>query len=207
LRSVREIAADGATTVPDVKPPSRSSPEVALESGLLLATESGTELWDPHTGQVIRRFSYEEIGDHGPGYGDLLASCTHECQELILTDVASGERQQIKAPPGQTLDVWDGAFSPDGEHLALPLHMSDRDWDGPKQLAVLSLADHELSVIPGSGVPGGYTFVVWSESGDEVFITGGERFKPRVIAFYAIGESAARHLDVEVGDFYGAAAK
>jgi hypothetical protein len=207
LEAVREITATGETTVSDVEPPRGYWPAVALDSGLVFTPSDGIELWDPRTRETTRRFANEEIGDLGPAHGDLLASGTQNCQEVILTDFASGTQRRIPAPPGETFDVWNGAFSPDGARLALPVNAVQSGSRAPSALALISLEDDRVTLVPSSQVPGGYTFVVWSASGDEVFITGGERFDERVIVRYRLGESSARALDVEVGDFYDAAAR
>jgi hypothetical protein len=47
----------------------------------------------------------------------------------------------------------------------------------------------------------------WSSAGDQVFITGGERFERRTILAYRLGDASARALDVHVGDFYDMAAR
>jgi hypothetical protein len=48
--------------------------------------------------------------------------------------------------------------------------------------------------------------IAWSSTGDEVFLSGGERFKGRMIVRYRLGDELAAPLHVEVGDFYGMAA-
>jgi hypothetical protein len=60
--------------------------------------------------------------------------------------------------------------------------------------------------VADSAVPPGYTMARWSRTGSDVFLTGGERFKPRTIVAYAVGDARARRLRVRVGDFYDAAA-
>ena len=207
LGAVREIDANGTTTFGDVKPPEGAWPALALDSGLVFTPPEGIELWDPRTQNVVRRLSNSAIGDLGPAHDDLVASCTANCRRLILTDFPTGIQDRIVAPDDQAFEVWNAAFSPSGDQLAVPVRELKSGWPAPRRLALIDLSAHLVSVVEGSEVDGGYTFVVWSKQGDEVFMTGGERFERREIVGYQIGASTARAIDVKVGDFYDAAAR
>jgi hypothetical protein len=210
LRAVREITVGGRVTVPDVRPPAGRWPERALASGLLLSTgegDGGFALWDPVTRTVVRRLPSRAIGDLGPAYGDVLASCPVPCRTLRLTDVRTGARHDVPAPRGFRFEAWLAAFSPDGRQLAVPVHRDGAGESGPRSLALVEAARRTARVVPGSRVAPGYTLVAWSASGRHVFVTGGERGGERTITAYRLGATRARALDVAVGDFYDIAAR
>ncbi len=210
LRAVREVTAGGRVTVPDVRPPGGRWPQRALVSGLLLSTggrEDAFALWDPVRRTIVRRWPARALGDLGPAYGDVLASCPRPCRSLRLTDVSTGVRRAVPAPQGLAFEVAAAAFSPDGRRLAVPVRRRDAGADAARRLALVDLAQATPEVVPGSHVRPGYTFVAWSASGRQVYITGGERFGERTIVAYSPGAARARELDVAVGDFYGMAAR
>ena len=99
----------------------RGPPEPAIlgiPGGLALQAPGGIELWDATSGRVEQRLG-------GPSgfptaiHGDVLAWCSGECPELHLTDLATGTEVVVPTPPGTSwFDGYEGAFSPDGRHLA-----------------------------------------------------------------------------------------
>jgi hypothetical protein len=208
IGAVREVTAAGRVTVPDVRPLGGRWPERALTSGLLFSARGGSAwvLWDPVTRSVLRRLPGRAIGDLGPAHGDLLASCPWPCRSLRLTDASSGARREVAAPPGVRFEVWTAQFSPDGRRLAVAVRRHGAGRRAAGRLALIDVARGAASVVADSTVPAGYTLVAWSADGRHVFITGGERFRPRTIAAHHLGTARARTLDVAVGDFYDVAA-
>ncbi len=209
LRAVREMTAGGRVTVAGVRPPGGRWPQRALASGLLLSTggaEHAYTLWDPVTRTVVRRLPGRAIGELGPAYGDVLASCPAPCRTLRLTDVRTGARRDVPAPRGFRFEAWTAAFSPDGRRLAIPVRRVGAGERAPRGLALVEAAQRTAWVVPGSRVPPGYTLVAWSASGRHVFITGGGRRGERTITAYRLGAARARALHVAVGDFYDIAA-
>jgi hypothetical protein len=209
LRAVREVTAGGRVTVADVRPPGGRWPQRALVSGLLLAAGEADDayaLWDPRTRNVVRRLPRRAIGDLGPAYGDVLASCPAPCGALRLTDVRTGARRDVPVPRGFRFEVWEAAFSPDGRQLAAPVRRRGAGERAPQRLALIDRASGTARVVPRSRVVPGYTLVAWSATGRHVFITGGERFGARAISAYRLGTARARALQVAVGDFYDIAA-
>jgi hypothetical protein len=195
----------------DVKPPHGAWPYAELTSGLLFQGPGPLTLWDPQDQRTVRTYPWEKIGDMGPVSGDLLASCRESCEELILTDFAAGTQRHIAAPEGLALVATEASFSPDGTMLAVPVKKADGGWKSfstdDRRLALLTLETGDARIVPGSVVSSGYVFTAWSAEGDEVFITGGQRFKPRTIVAYRLGDRTARTLDIEVGDFYDMVAR
>jgi hypothetical protein len=208
LAELREIDADGTVLTRGVEPPDGSWPHVAMTAGLIFESPGrGVYLMDPDTGSVIRSFPHREIGDKGPAQGSVLASSTHDGRQMILTDFATGEQRPLAAPNGFAFEGWSAEFAPDGELLGVPMYPADRGDGAPRRLALVSLADGEVSIVPGSEVAAGYVMVAWSASGAQVFMTGGERFNERVITAYDLGTESARRLDIDIGDFYDFAAR
>jgi hypothetical protein len=202
LKAVREITVDGRVTVPDVEPPGGRWPRGAVTSGLLFYRDRGWSLWDPRTGEDVRRLDLG--GPLGPTHDDVIASCAAEpCVELWLTDARTGRRRIAHAPEGKAFQLSEGAFSPDGRQLATPVNeASASPSESPAHLALVDVEPLTTRIVPGSTVSPYYVFTAWSSDGTHVFITGGERFKPRTVVAYRLGDEAARALDVEVGDFY-----
>jgi len=208
LEAVREITAEGAVEVADAKPPGGDWPQGAVVSGLLFHRDGAWVVWDPRTGQVIRRL---ELGRPflGPTYGDVIASCADEpCVELWLTDARTGRRRIAQAPPGKAFELSGAAFSPDGRRLAAQIHDAGAPpSEAPADLALVDVRALSTRLVPASTVAPGYVLTAWSSAGDQVFITGGERFERRTILAYRLGDASARALDVHVGDFYDMAAR
>lgn len=189
LSAVREVSVDGQVTVPDRRPPRGRWPEAATDEGLLFADHSepgerGVLVWDPESGEVVRRLPGLTGHFIGPTSGDLLASAGEPFRELHLTEVSTGEQQRIEAPGGFVFeDPRAGEFSPGGALLAIPVrprasqsedtHYEEPDADAPRQLALIDPASGALRIVEGSRVPNGYNLIAWSSSGDEVVITGG----------------------------------
>ena len=206
LSGVAELTTDGVVTVAPVRPPGGRWPVGDTTSGLLFERPGGgLDVWDPAARAVVRRLP---DAWHGPTHGDLLAWCAlggKRAGELLhLTDVSTATvRWQAGTPAGFTAFACaEGAFSPDGQTLALPVARADPY--GPSALALVEVGTGEVRIVPRSQVPGGYVFVTWASSGDEVFLTGGDS-EPRTVAAYRLGDEHARRLTVDAA-FYGVAA-
>lgn len=207
LKAVREITVDGQVTVPDAEPPGGHWPQGAVTSGLLFDRDQGWTVWDPRTGEDVSQLKLG--GPVGPTHDDTIASCAAEpCVELWLTDARTGQRRIAHAPNGKAFQLWAAEFSPDGHRLAVPVYDAAASPSKlPADLAILDMGSLKTQIVPGSTVSPYYVFTAWSTEGDQVFITGGERFKPRTIIAYRLGDRTARALDIEVGDFYDIAAR
>jgi hypothetical protein len=207
LRAVREMTVDGRITVPDTRPPGGRWPLGAVSDGLLFeAGPARLKVWDPVRRELVRHVSVPDLGDLGPTSGNLVTACAgRRCGALRMTDVRTGARRVVDAPGDLAFEPWAARFSPDGSLLGIPVRARGA---GPtdRRLALVDVDRAEAWLVDGSRVPFGYTFVAWSRSGDHVFITGGERFRDRVLVAYRLGDRRASVIDVEVGDFYDAAA-
>lgn len=200
LGELREIDSAGNVITAGIEPPDGAWPYAEVGGGLLFQSPRPT-LWDPHTGRTLRTWEWDEIGDMGPVVGDLLASSTYRTGELILTDVTTGEQRHIAPPDDFGLLAWEGAFSPDGSTLAVPVAKIG-DQNGDQELALVDVGTGDIELVPGARVRGGYVFTAWSRDGSEVFMTGGGPETPRQVVSYTIGDEHSRVLDIGVGDFY-----
>jgi hypothetical protein len=202
LRAVREVTVKGEVTVPDTRPPGGRWPQLAVADGLLLGSRrGGWFLWEPATHRVVRRWAERELGYPGAAHGDLVASCPEPCTSLLLTDARTGAQRRVPAPGGLRFQMADGAFSPAGDTLAVPVQRRGST-DSAARLALVDVARDRVRVVSGSRVAPGYTYARWGRTGGHVFLTGGRR----VIVAYRLGDARARRLAVRVGDFYDAAA-
>jgi hypothetical protein len=126
LKAVREVALDGRVTVDSVERPPCPGPTVvaAVERGVL-CQDDGLLVWEPTTGKVLRRLAGPYPLDT---HENLVAWCGHGCPDLHLTDVGSGEETVVE-PRGTFAfnETYDGAFSPDGALLALPVTVDGRE--------------------------------------------------------------------------------
>jgi hypothetical protein len=200
---VREVTVDGETTVPATEPPTPRWPLGVVREGLLLEGDESVLVWDPLADRIVRRLTISP-GGLGPTSGDTVTWCTDSyCSTLQLIDLASGAKHDAQSPLHASFEPWEGAFSPDGRTIALPLRGAP---ETPVELGLIDVATGRVAVVPGSEVPGGYNMVAWSASGRHVFLTGGDRGEPRVIVGYRLGTRGASRLDVAVGDFYDFAA-
>jgi hypothetical protein len=203
LAAIREVAVDGQVTVPDTKPPGGRWPVAATKTALAFQVSGGLEVWDPVTGKVLRQL---------PGvfpvatYGDLLAWCADLCEILHVTNVVTGEEVEVNPPPGTyRFDPYEGAFSPDGRSIAVPVGTDPKAASQKWQLALVDIGAGTAMGVKGTSVHG-YVYVDWSPSGQEVFITGGDLGEARTIIDYEVEAGSAKRLRVKVGDFYGMAA-
>jgi hypothetical protein len=207
LGELQEIDSTGNAVRRGIVPPDGAWPYAEVGGGLLFQGPGPIRLWDPDTGQTMRTWEWEQIGDMGPVSGNLLASDVYKSGVLRLTDVTTGEQRHIAAPDGFELVAWEASFSPDGKTLAVPLEtIGDRN--AAQQLALLDVETGELELVPGTSVTTGYNLTAWSRDGDEVFLTGGGPESPREIVAYRVGDERATTLDidVDVGDFFDIAA-
>lgn len=200
--AVREVAMSGRVTVPDVRPPHGGWPEASLNDGLLFFRKGRRFVWDPVERKVVFRF---DAGDLGPTQGNLVAWCDFGCEELRVTDVGTGREETFAVPRGfRRFQAWDGAFSPDGRTLAVPVEPEDaRD---EVAFALVDVPGGEVSVVDGTRTQDVYNYVAWSRSGRYAFFTGARKTGDRTLMAYRRGDASARSLEAEVGAFYDATA-
>jgi hypothetical protein len=168
LSAVREIDLEG-NVVDSMRPPGGRWPVGAVESGLLFQYARNLRLWSLEE----RRFTARIPGVYpADTSGSLVASCPDRCPKYLLTDTRTGETARIAPPDGyRWLGGYEGAFSPSGSHLALPIARAGdgaRPWhaDG---LAVIGIQARDAQVIPSPGIDPVYHAMAWSSEGDRLF--------------------------------------
>jgi hypothetical protein len=201
IATVREVTVDGRVTVPRTRPPGRRWPERALEAGLVFHDGDGWVVWDPVARRTVDRFDAEDLG---PAHGNLLASCDSFCHDIAIRDVRTGRWRSVGPPEGfGAYAVWHAEFSPDGKTIAVPVAKEALD----ARLALVDVDAATVSVVAGTKTAQLANFVAWSADGSHVFFAGGGRPDgDEEIFVYEVGEAGARRLDVDVGEFYDAAA-
>jgi hypothetical protein len=185
LRGLREVTARGATTAVTGRPP--SWPMAALSTGLVIQRRT-LELWNPRHPSSTRPL---------PGVfpvatrGSVLASCNDPCPRLYITDTRRGAGSAIGAPAGVRFmpGYGQGAFSPDGDLLALPAAAAR----GRSVVVLLDLASRHARVLAGASLSGDSPLIAWGRSGWLYFNSPGGH-----IAAYPPGGQAARLLPVRV---------
>jgi hypothetical protein len=91
-----------------------------------------------------------------------------------LSSHQRGRDQTVEPPQGfDAFDCWNGAFSPDGMSLAVPVRADAYAAD--RSLALVDVARGVAVAVGGSAVEDGYVFLAWSTTGDRVFMSGGRR--------------------------------
>jgi hypothetical protein len=166
--SVREVAMDGSVTVAEVDLPAGAIPVDAVTSGLVLQTSHGLQVWDPLT-QELRA----ELPGEFPvaAMGDTLIWCADVCDRLQVTRVAAGEQRSIPAPAGLAYDGYEGAVSPDGRRLAVPVAAPlDADGYSDRFLAVIDLDTDQVDLLDDTQIN---TRPAWSTDGTWVFAGDG----------------------------------
>jgi hypothetical protein len=154
---------------------------------------------------VLASVAIANLTNLGPADGDRLVSCARRCRVLQLINVRTGRRRRVAAPRGMAFESWKAAFSPSGSRLAVPVRSLGRRRSALR-LAIVDPGRRRVAVLAGSGVPPGYTFVTWSSSGRDVFLSGGALGR-RTITWYHRGDDRARPLRVSVGAFFDMAAR
>jgi hypothetical protein len=189
-RSIVEMTVRGRVTLrSSVRLPWRCAVVAAVEHALICPDGEADTLRavDPTSGRVVRNL---------PGtfpfatHGSLVASCNWRCRDLHLTDVETGLHRSVPPPnAARYIEGYDGAFSPDGSLLAVPVKTSR----GRAQVGLVDVRRGSVRVIPGSRLAG-YRKFSWSSSGDLYFAAARGR-----IMVYRPGSQRARLLPVKLG--------
>jgi len=196
LKGVREVTLDGRVTVQSAGPPPCPGPTIvaAIEDGVLCQQDNELVVWEPATGKVLKRLTGSYPVDV---YGNVVAWCSHGCPDIRLTDIGTGKETIIQAERSFSFnETYDGAFSPDGSLLAVPVTVDGREpasGGGSDGVALIDVRTGSVDLIEGSR-SGVYTALAWSPTGDWLFFTDGAG---RVMA-YRPGTARAISLPAKV---------
>ncbi len=171
--TAREVSlATGKLLGPPVRLPPGYVIDQATNRGLLLAPASqplGTpvdKLWDPASRHFSRTFA--SVIAASPTEIAWTSGCVPTCQ-IRLLHLATGRQTVVRLP--QASSAAGGAFSPDGNFLALQVSFASTGDEGSlaTQLEAASVATGRLTVMPGTWVSSdaliGYG---WPASGDRL---------------------------------------
>jgi hypothetical protein len=196
LSEVREIDLEGHL-VRSMRPPEGMWPVGAVESGLLFEHGGSLRLWSfDERGFTMR------IRGASPAatFAGRVASRGDHGSEFLLTDTRNGEITRIAPPAGYRWLGYQGAFTPDGSHLALSIAGVG---DGPRSsrtetLAVIDIRTFDARVIPGSAeVDPIYAPMAWSSKGDRLFFVGDDG----TVMSYRVGsDSLTTHAKFDSDD-------
>jgi len=194
--SESEVTVHGRVTVPRGAPPPCEGPQdvvTATAHAILCQSHTGLDVFDPRTGRVLMRLP-------GPfpaaTYGNRVAWCGNACPRLHITDVATGQDQRIQ-PHGsfRFAGTYDGAFSPDGSLLAVPVNVRACPGHSDLQTCRIALVNvdsgtADLIRSPDLSV---YAPLAWSSRGELYFLAARGR-----IMGYRPGAARAVALPVRV---------
>lgn len=174
LTAVREVTVDGAVTVPEAGRPPSHGPTIlaAVKDGLLFQEDDELKVWDPLAGKVTARLPGPFPADT---HGNLVAWCKQGCPKLHLTDVAMGEDLAISPSDSFRFEeTYDGAFSPDGALLAVPVVTSPGTHEGHRhQVAIIDVKGGTARLVEGSELADDYPAMAWASHGEWLFFSAG----------------------------------
>jgi hypothetical protein len=203
LRAVREETV-GGRVIQSVPPPGGNWPAQAVKAGLLFQTAHSLRLWDPRTRKFVRRLPGPFPVDT---HGNLVASCDEPCPRFDITDARTGKVTRVPPPAGYSFRAgYDGAFSPDGSLLALPVVAARGSQPPPEHgsnaMALVDVRRETARIIHGSRLDSIYHAMSWSASGVRLFFSaaGG------TILTYRPGSRRATNLARVRGPIYQMAA-
>jgi hypothetical protein len=195
LSAMREIDLDGHL-VQSMRPPEGEWPVGAVAAGLLFEHGGSLRLWSLEA----RGFTLRMPGAYPAGTSErLVASCGDPCPKAALTDTRTGDTTPI-APPGgyRWVGGYDGAFSPDGSHLALPIAPTGKPADSSGMVAVVDTRTRDARVIPGPVETDPiYRAMTWSSDGDRLYFA---RDDGAVMSYRVGSDDLSTHASVDSDD-------
>jgi hypothetical protein len=158
-----------------------SFPAGAVKAGLVFVTDDGLRIWNPRTQAVTVRVPGRTplVVDTN---GNLVAWSSLHGRTFPITNARTGETRRMKPPPGYSFHTgYDGAFSPDGSLLALPvvatrdLRPNNKPRDDAKwSIALVDVSEGNARIVKGSRLDPIYQPMAWSASGSQLFFNAGE---------------------------------
>lgn len=181
LESVVETTVRGRVTVRSkARPPCRGPTILAAAEGALLCQYGrALRVFDPASGEVLLELPGSFVADT---HRRLVAWWANRrpghSPALHITNIGTGRDRVVS--PGDSFRftaTYDGAFSPDGSRLAVPVRARRTAGEprtrGRWQVALVDVVRGAAQAIDGSRLPASYHKLAWSSSGD-LFFTAGE---------------------------------
>jgi hypothetical protein len=165
--------------------PHWSAVHATIGDRLLIESGRRVMLWDPRRDRPTRTIRDGWLVAAG---SSSFAWCTAKCRAFRVWS-ETGERR-FEPPSGAILQGGDGALSPDGSRLAVPVTM-----DGVTRTAVLDLATESWTLVPDGRLPDSYVALAWSPSGEWLYFAG----RGRGLFGWRAGSAAAVRLPADPG--------
>jgi hypothetical protein len=169
-------------------------PIAALTGAFVCQERRRLLAFDPATRSVRRVRGLYPFATHGT----TVAACEERCDAVRLTDVRTGRHWSVEPPsPYRPVAGYDGAFSPDGTLVAVPVAARDRGDDrrrAPLGVALLDVRRRSARIVPGARLAAAYRKFAWSSSGELFFAAGSG-----TIMAYRPGAPRAHLLPVGLG--------
>jgi hypothetical protein len=171
--TAQEVRVTGAALGLRVQLPAGYAIDRGTRAGLLLVQEQpGSaavryELWDPGAQRVTR--SFVNVIAASTTQIAWQPACTDDCQVHVLT-LPDGGTKEIALPPRSTSGA--GAFSPDGQLLALLVSVTADGHVATSNLMVATVASGRIAAVPGTTVGGGIAVEFGWQPGSRQLIAG-----------------------------------
>ena len=168
---------------------------VAVDRALLCRPRHADHMvaLDPSTGRALMRVrGVSQLAARG----NTIALCPTPCDAVHVTDIANRRRARISPPLGyRVVEGYDGALSPDGALLAVPVAARGRERGSrsPLRVGLFDVRRESARVVPGSRLAADYRKATWSSSGDLFFASPRGR-----LMTYRPGDPKARLLRVRL---------
>jgi hypothetical protein len=169
-------------------------PQGAVKAGLVFVVDPGVEvsgpaghsddrglrIWNPRSQKVTVRVP-GRVPAVVDTHDNLVAWCSGYCQNYRITNGRTGKTRRVKPPAGYSFQFgYDGAFSPDGSLLALPVARREAERPNHKladdtrwSMALANVRTGRARVIKGSRLDPTYHAMSWSASGGRLFFSAG----------------------------------
>ncbi len=191
-----------------------SSPPRAVTGGILTQTNQNAQdhtlsVWDPATARLSPVGRFRDVIDTytSPGAAESLvaytaAGCPTVGCGLMIARLPGGPTRRIAAPRGAPGFIGGGAFSPDGDQLAVFVDRIPETVNPGGNLVIVNASTAAATVIAGSTLGFGepYGFATWSPNGNWVYFGGNS---PTLKAHYRDSPDA---IDLSLPAYYSVVA-